>query len=360
MNKFKKYKCDTCNKTTEVANNSTHAFIDKCTLTQGCLGRLRFVEETNSQNLSPPEFLYSSDHNAGLKFPSLFSLNCSQQTEVFAAAPISAPRTGAEILELTFSEIDAKEQEFKEFQFNVIVPVSAISGKDHSVDHKILAFSANDEVQVYINGENVDSGNFTAENNLIKFKNPIVYQTFNASSLFVRVLVFAKKSETLRKLVFNSTNPGSSNGAWSNLAAISIGHSILNVFVCSDLSAVKVNTRLKFMSATLNGVQISGTEVHFLLSKAPHGKTERVLTKSIIAQNLDDSVNHLKFVSELGQNSIYATTTSVTNVFPVIKAASAFDQSIEQDSAIDFASTSLDIEPNNNIEAYDPLIIGPV
>ena len=47
MDKYKRYKCDTCNKEIDLDNNPTHAFIDKCTLTAGCKGRLRFIQSKN-------------------------------------------------------------------------------------------------------------------------------------------------------------------------------------------------------------------------------------------------------------------------------------------------------------------------
>src|SRR5574343_10010 len=49
MNKFRRYKCDTCNKETDVENDIKRVFIDKCNLTTGCKGRLRLVAEKNTK-----------------------------------------------------------------------------------------------------------------------------------------------------------------------------------------------------------------------------------------------------------------------------------------------------------------------
>lgn len=365
MNKFKRYKCDTCNKETDVENDIKRVFIDKCNLTIGCKGRLRLVAEKNTKEniLNYRQAAQSEEINTGdfneITIGEYVSLTSAAENVVFLAVKKGAesyPQNSPVLLNL--HEIVNTEQAFKEFQFNVSVPASAISGKDSSIDKKVLTFSPTDTVEVFVNGEVISPSLYTAENNIIKFNETVVYTTFNSSSLFVRVLVFAKEPETTKTLSFSRNYQNLSQGSWANANEITVAGETYEVYVCSDLSGISLNSRLTAASLTRNGATLSSDRAVFLLAQAPFGVHERIITKCVSFSDLVDALNHIRYSVESGKNQIKVTSQTMKSVFPVIRVSSYFDKATE--FSFDYTSASTDVELNNNINKKDSFILGPV
>ena len=365
MNKFSRYKCDTCNKETDVENDIKRVFIDKCNLTVGCKGRLRLVGGKNVKenilNVSLPS--QSEEINTGEEADAVIgeyvSLTSASENTVYLAV-----KKGSEVypqnspLILTMREIVKTDQAFKEFQFNVPVPASAISGKDSSADKKVLTFSQTDVIEVFVNGEVISPSMNKKKNNIIKFNETVVYTTFNSSSLFVRVLVYAKEPEATKEVSFARLFQNLGTGAWANANEVSFGGDTYEVYVCADLSGISLNSRLTASSATRNGAVVANDRIVFLLAQAPFGVSERVISKCVGYTDLTDALNHIHYSVESGKNIILVTSQSVKSVFPVIHVTSYFDKATE--FSFDYASASTDVELNNYINKKDSFILGPV
>ncbi len=365
MNKFRRYKCDTCNKETDVENDIKRVFIDKCTLTPGCKGRLRLVSEKNTkENILNFKLPAQSDEINANAFDEItigkyISLACDTGNALYVAVKkdFDVYPQNADLL-LNLHELVNKDQEFKEYQFNVSVPASAISGKDNSIEKKVLTFSPTDTVEVFVNGEVISPSLYSAANNIIQFNEAITYSTFNASSLFVRVLVYAKVPETTKSLVFKRNYQNLSAGSWSNANEVEIAGESYEVYVCKDLSSITLNSRLTCADAERNGSTVDLPRIVFLLALAPFGVSERVLSKIVRFGDLVDVSNHIRYSVEDGKNKVLVTSQSLNGIFPVILVSSYFDKGTE--FSFDYMSASADVELNNYIEKKDSFILGPV
>lgn len=360
MNKFRHYKCDTCNKETDVDNNITHVFIDRCNLTVGCNGTLRFIADTNVKDsvVNIDSVVQSNKIGAStedVSLPTYIDLASDTENSVTLALPVSAADNA--VATVTFNEVQNKETAFKEFTFSVGVPVVAISGKDTSVDQKVLTFNDTDSIALFINGQEIDESTYTASNNLIRFNETITYNTYSASSLFIKVLVFSKEDAVTKTLVFNRNVRALTDSSWSNVSTVEIAGEVCDLFTCVSLLGLDLNSRLSVTKVQINGQEIDLTRVNFLLSQAPFGPLDRICSQVINARTLDGTLNHVKYEVSSNKARILATSISLTNIFPPIKSMVNFVASAELDSA---GEISDDLSLNKNIPKNSNFIIGPV
>ena len=355
MNRFKRYQCDTCKKEVDLDNNITHAFIDKCNLTAGCAGRLRFVSEKNTKdNILNFENAVQGDRIGGListtSLGEYISLSSSSSNDlVLAIESQSYPQSAA--VEVMFEEAVGKERSFKEFAFNLTVPVIAFSGKDDSVEQKVLMFDNTDIVKIFINGQEISPEKYIAENNVIKFSEQIVYSTYSSSSLFVKVLVFIPTTTVNKTLTFKKNVPGLSQGAWSNVDKVTFNGKIYELFTCVNHLSLDVNTRLTFKSKTINNQQITSPGF-LLLSDAPFVYVDRIFTRAIQIDELNSSTHHIKY-----DTSFNVTANSISDLYPPIHVLSVFNADAESEI---LETIGTDVSANLNITKNNKYILGPV
>ena len=360
MNKFKHFKCDTCNKETDVDNNITHAFIDRCNLTVGCNGTLRFVADKNVKdtilNFDSAVQLNKIGVTAeDISLPTYIDLASDSANSVTLALPISAADNA--VATVTFNEVLNKETAFKEFTFSVGVPVVVISGKDTSVDQKVLTFNDTDSLAVFINGQEIDESTYSANNNLIRFNETITYNTYSASSLFIKVLVFSKEDAVVKTLAFNRNVQGLTDSSWSNISTAEVSGEVCDLFTCVSLLSLDLNSRLSVTKVEVNGQEIELGRANFLLAQAPFGPLDRITSQVINAQALDGTLNHVKYEVSSNKAKISATSISLSNIFPPIKPIVSFVSGAELDSS---GLVADDLSLNTNIPKNNSFIIGPV
>jgi hypothetical protein len=362
MNKYRHYKCDTCLKETDIENNLTHAFIDKCTLTTGCTGTLRFVEERNyKQNiLNFPSALQSSTIGTYLNdttLPEYLDASSSGENSVVAVVPTSLQSQSNSVLTVNFSEILNTEQAYTEYTYSLNVPVNVISGKDSSINQRVLTFGANDTVIVFINGVELGADQFTASSNVIRFTNQITYATYSTTQVFARVLVYTKQPISYKSLSFKRNVSGSSSGLWSNVSSMTMNGDKFDLFTCEDLSNLDLNTRLTVDSAQLDGKTIDKSIAYFLLAQEPFHPIDRIVSQVVKLDTLNDDVNHLlyKIISKVPR--ILVTAASLKDIFPPITPRVIFSAIVE--FASDTAAAE-DTSLNLNIRHTNQIILGPV
>ena len=363
MNKFKRYKCDTCNKEVDVDNNLTHAFIDRCNLTAGCLGTLRLISEKNyKDNILNFEKIVQTSKIGGISadssLPDYINIASSSANDLTIAVRSGiVPISSNSELVLFLSEIMSKEQEYKEYVFNLAVPVSVISGKDHSIEQKVLAFDSSDSVVIFINGQEVDSNLFAADSNLIRFNEQITYNTYASSTIFVKVLVFSAEVSVGRSLTFKKNVQGLSTSSWSNIDKITFGGRQYEVFTCESVSGLDLNSRLTVSGAKVGSQSISVDEIHFLLSQEPFHVSDRILSRTIQASALNSSVQHLKYQLVSKVPKLLVTSLALGDVFPSIAPLTIFDSKVEISTTTNVAD---DTSLNSNITSNNKFILGPV
>lgn len=364
MNKFKRYKCDTCNKEVDLDNNATHAFIDKCNLTQGCDGKLRLIGEKNSkENILNFDPILQLDSIGGSSGPVVLpeyidAASSANNFAVLAVKSSEATIIDSSTVVLTLNEVLSKEREYKEFTFNLAVPVNAISGKDSSIEQKVLMFDETDSITVFINGQEIEDTEYTAANNVIRFNSQISYSDFSSASLFVKVLIFSIEAPNTKYLAFrrNVQNLGSS--AWSNVKSIFLAGEQYELFTCLDFLSLTLNTRLNVASATLNNQSLDLNKIYLLLAEAPFGPLDRISTQVIPLADVDSNVNHFKY--ELVSDSsprFLATSLTLTSMFPAISPKEVFVYADEVDTV---GATADDTSKNSTITKTNQFILGPV
>lgn len=363
MNKFKRYKCDTCNKEVDVDNDLTHAFIDRCNLTAGCLGTLRLIGEKNyKDNIlnfdTPIQTSKIGGESVDKSVPARVDIASSGVNDITIAVRRGiVPISSYSELEISLGEIMNKEQEYREYVFNLSVPVSAISGKDHSIEQKVLAFESTDSVVMFINGQEVDSTLFTAESNLIRFNQQITYNTYASSTIFVKVLVFTAEETISKTLTFKKNVQGLSTSAWSNVDKVTFLGQEFELFTCQSLAGLDLNSRLTVDGAKIGSTNIPLDEMHFLLAQEPFHVVDRITSRSIRADHLDSSVQHLKYQLVSKVPRLLVTSMAIGDIFPAVAPLVVFNQKTE--NAIT-TSVADDTSLNLNITSNNKYILGPV
>ena len=362
MNIFRQYKCDTCNKETSQNSDNIHAFIDKCNITFGCSGRLRFVKEhtRNERNIHIENILQSEYILGDSPIPEIpkYIDAASSETNNLVIAIVNKPSFN-DFSEATiiFSEILNKEQEFREYTFNAQVPVNAISGKDSSSEQKVLNFDESDDITILINGETVDPSSYLAIENSIRFKKPITYNSYSSTSVYIKILVFAKAVSIEKSLTFLKNNNGQKLSAWSNVKEIKIGENEFALFTCQDISSIDLNSRLTVKEVKVDNEIIDNTFNILLLAEQPFGPLDRIVTKAILLNTLDSGSNHLMLSVVSKEVKVLVTSSSIADVYPVINLIKIFNVANELDSENKVADeTSL----NKSLTQNNQYILGPI
>ena len=360
MSKFKRYKCDTCFKETDVDNNLTHAFIDRCNLTVGCNGVLRFVADKNTK-----DNVLNFDSITQLDRIGSDSTDTSLGEYIDAASSdannmVLAVKTSAidsSIVSLTLKEIFAKERAYQEFVFSVSVPVTAISGKDNSVDQKVLTFDSSDSISVFINGQELDTSKYTAENNIIRFNELMTYNTYSASMLFVKVLVYTAEVAVQKTLSFRKNVQGLADTAWSNLGSVYLAGEDYELFTCTEFLGLTLNSRLTVEAVKCDGSSVAVANTYLLLSQAPFGPLDRIESRAICLAELNSRTDHIKYEVLSGVVHFLVTSNSIKDVFPQIKKKVIFVAKDELDTA---GNVGDDTSKNVNVVKNNKFILGPV
>jgi len=376
MSKFRKYQCDICRKTTEEVNDTKRVFLDKCDLTKGCRGTLRFVSETDVksgivnyqedviQNAGVSSLIPAQSLGEFITTLSQFSTSSASEVTLAVLRTGDAPEND-DTITVVFNEIKNQSKAFKEYVYSLKTPFSTISGKDDSAERKVLTFSSVDDIQITINGTIVDSSLYTYQNNIITFDDVVVYNTFKSSDLFVRVLVSAQNELVTRELEFRKTVQNLVTGSWSNVDSITVGANTYDLFTCIDLTPLKINTRMTFLEARKNNdsqsIDLSSNPGNFLwilLANEPFTAVDRIETTVIDLEQVVSSTQYLKIVVKDGKRNLLCSSDAVKDIFPTIAIDSIF--SVANETVADLTLVGDDSSLNNAITKTNSHILGPV
>ena len=361
MSKYRRYKCDTCLKEIDVVNDLTHAFIDRCNLTSGCNGTLRFVVGKNTKDsiLNFDKIIQTDEiGNVAVDTSIGVYVDAASSPKNNLVLAVKGTAVDSSVVALTLNEVFNKERTFKEFVFNLNVPVSAVSGRDNSVDQKVLTFDSADVISIFVNGQEIDESRFTAENNIIRFNEVLTYNSFSSSSLFVKILVYSAEQSVHKSLSFRKNVQGLTECAWSNVDQATIGLQSYELFTCTEVLGIGLNTRLTVVSATLDSVAVNLSDIFLLLAEHPFGPLDRIVTKVICLADLNSTTDHLKFeVTQTGGSKFIVTSNSLKDVFPQVRPSVIFSAKDELDSS---GNVGDDTSINQNINKNNKFILGPV
>lgn len=367
MKKYRNYQCDICKKQAEFLNDVQHAFIDKCTLTIGCQGKLRFVKDANSrtsqidvqsqvqQSFINPNFENLSQQQIGdFIDPSSNETN----TVVFAVKDNFLVNDNSSI-KFSLDEVSNSGKEFSEFTFNVSVPISVIFGRDSSINSKILTFDNDSEISIFINGQLIDSEKYDAIDNSIKFKSPIVYNSFSSATISVRIIVFKKIEKISKSITCFRNAQGLSKNAWSNVKSVIIDKVKYNLFTFTLNSQIfSINSKYNFTSAILDDSEyLSLADCVILLANSPFSALDRNASNLVNIKTLTDESNFLKYSLYFEKEMLQISSISLTEIYPPIQLLEIFEKSkeFEADSTV-----GVDTSLNRNINRNNSFILGPI
>lgn len=282
--RFITYKCNTCKRTKDFLADDLHSFINLCTITQHCPGKLAPIATKNIRSIlasnpiagvldwlpkeAPPEV-------SNKIIPKTFLLDNSF-SQVMCIAVKNSGQTLPTDFNLTFTVQKTNVQEFTEYVYNLGANQDTIIGADISSQAKVLKFTNTDNVSVYING-------VQTEDISVKYSDSVGYAivlntTRNVISN-IRVVVYPRIdiSETATiNFVKNNALILSKTTAWSNINSIILnGHKY--ILYSSVLNMLPANKELNlYPGNALNDLVLS--DMYFLLSNNPFTSIDRILT----------------------------------------------------------------------------------
>lgn len=238
MKKFVIYKCAKCFKEKTIDNSISNIFIDLCTLTENCDGRLSPISEKSLIDIS--NSLYSpiigkaiSNETITEKF---YNLTTNNNLELAIAVNSTEP-----FIDVKFTVNKENDVTYTEFYYVLNNVTDEITGQDSSVGKRVLTFKITDTVKVIVNGEEkLDGLDYR-----LAYSNNTGYKILFSDSLnvnaIVRILVYSESLTEEKTLRFFPSD-GYLNSSWSNVRKVKIkdyGQTLLNVYVCRDLDSTQ-------------------------------------------------------------------------------------------------------------------------
>lgn len=328
MKKYQRLKCTKCNRDIDKLVNITHYSPDRCTITQGCEGRLTPVEYRSSAGIATSPEVGLTDwqprgttHTANprLASPTLINLSTGSLSQIVVASTANTPT-----ITIEFEGKADKPKAYRAYVFRREGPFSTIAGVESGLEKKALRFTKDDMVEVFLNGvkqePNTDytiadgSASSVAPPNTIVFKN-VVDQPGVAQ---VDVIVSKEEVASSYYLVFKrniSDESRKNTGAFENIASVSgmIHNPDWKTYYLYTLDLEKIDIPLNTILVPKN------SEAMLLLARRPYTQLDRYSTVVIPLQEMDIEIEYLKYFAVDGVPTLQATQESILQIFPPLR-----------------------------------------
>lgn len=355
MSNFEVFKCNVCNRKIEKLVDQKRAPISKCNITYKCRGNLVKVSESDTKTMSGPATEANISNwvprgqleatkqtnianNSDYKH-SLVNVNSAQ--DVLSIAADETVVNNINELDFVFKVKRLSNAQYVEYFYNRPSNTSLISGQDDSSKRLALRFTSADTIQVYLNGVVQDPSAYDRS-----VPGRIVFgQPLTSESNQIRVLVFKQDASEYVKLRFvrNDLSTVISHGtsAWGNVEKIAYPrNATFAVFTCTDVSSIKINTRLHLdRIETLNG-EIPPGIGYLLIADAPYSSYDRNLNNAIhlgfMASDSEDSRLLIEYKKdEKHSPKFYMSTFAVQSIFPPIAILSKISDDVDTNKVND-------------------------
>lgn len=377
--KFITYKCNRCKRTKEFNTDNLHAFINLCTITQGCSGRLAPIARKNLRDILPSAPVSGlTDWQPRNSVAAITSTSVQLQTNVQLSSDSTGTLTLAvqnQVLpivmpthiRIVFAELSSDVQNYVEFDFNMAAGFTTITGADNSSSAKVLSFTESDSIVVYINGVHYDETNYTLvydqnqRGYMITFKSTVTY------SATVKIVVFPSTSINLTAPLTFVENQTISNNttAWLNASALSFNNTTWTTYTCSDVSGLPRNTLFNIYpgsnqilsdSATFNmalaGNSITLDQFAFLLANDPFTVIDRNHNAIVFLNDLVDDTTYVRYYSTYNFEELQVSNLAISALTAPIQ--------ITQVDNTGFEWLSINVQPTKIVEQQgDSTILGP-
>lgn len=406
--KYIVYKCDVCDRQTEIQLDGKRPDPSRCNITLNCRGKLQRLGERSVR-----EFLFTPivpglpDYiQRGTPIIPAPQLTVPNPITVFTASgsgiialsavrrSVSGPNanfyvkddTNANFILETISstydeplsstvkmvlfEISPELLTSTKYTYTINGPVQIVSGPDNSPEGKNLRFTTTNQLSVYVNGVVLDPIYYDRSvDNQITFT-PTIYDTNNVVEIFVYKDISAainnSKQVTLTFRPLVSTIPGDlalrNLDCWGNFAATIINNVERFTLFCTDLTQLSTDKSYGvayFEATNANGTQtrqLNPDEVFILLGREPFSFRDKEYYAYLTGTSLVTNQSVMTYKESAASGSLFLTVdeTAITQVFNQIKLSRRIADASNVSSTV--AGTALE-----GTEKLTPkYIIGPV
>lgn len=407
--KYIVYKCNVCERETEIALDGRRPDPTRCNITQRCRGLLERVGERSAR-----EFLFTPivpglpDYvprgtaivpAAKLTVPNPITVQSAMGAGIIAMSVIRTRVVGnsreyyivdengstltlevrhlnttiayTSIVRAVLFEISSELLTTTKYTYVVSGPVQMISGQDNSPERRSLRFTAANQLQVYVNGILIDpTGYDRTINDQIKFT-PSIFESNNVVEVFVYKDLSAAINNTKQiVLTFRALVPTVPDDlalrkldAWGNYGAVIIEGVERLILFCTDLTQLDPNKSYGvayFEAESYLGEKrkVKTNEVFIVLGREPFAFHDKELYAYLRGTALvdDNAVLTYKESQASGQLFLTVDESVITQVFDPIEQTKKITAITEITTTETVTGTALE-GTENLTKKY---IIGPV
>lgn len=350
MKQYARYMCSTCFRSTDRLVETKRASIDKCSITFKCPGRMSIVGYLNNAMILPavssglenwrPRWETKSTTNSAST--DLIDTSSGKSGTLTLAVQLPSSTNDVSTVDVVFGQQDEKPKDYKQFMFRFDSTFQLISGVESGLEKKALRYAATDDIDVYVNGLIREEGTaatmyqrYNGVNdvpaNTIKFNSPI---TDTSMINQVDVVISKAKATSAIRIPFSrnfENEADAKDSAWKNVRSVQIlqdgvytSYNLYHFDVISDAGSaapiLKKDSMLVPTSISMNNTPIALSRALILFATKPYLHIDRRYTVCARLADLDQERDYLKFVVVNGSPQILITSTSITDVYPPIKA----------------------------------------
>jgi hypothetical protein len=296
---FITYKCNTCKREIDIEEDQLRVFINKCSITQGCAGKLVPIKTKKTRNILSTDLdttifnknntLYPDKNNSDINF---VNLNSSYNTITIAIREFDdvplPPR-----INLRFNINSQNSTTFDEFVYRVS-NTKIISGKDNSNIQKVLKFSNTDNVLVFLNGQVLDESSYE-KSYFNSIGTSIILTNMIYSLSTIKILVYKPSDIVYTNYLefFENKYVTSFNTAWNNVNYVKSDGKNYKLFSSNQILNLPINSRLNLYPGD-NDALIDDNECFILIANPHYTVVDRILSSRVPLNNFVNDENYLR------------------------------------------------------------------
>lgn len=332
MKKYQRLQCTKCHRDIDRLVNTTHYSPDRCTITQGCEGRLIPLEYRSSAGIATsPEVGVTDWQPRGtittslkpLENKELLNLATGSLNQIVVASKRNLPT-----LTVEFEGKADKPKAYRAYVFRREGPFTTVAGVESGLEKKALRFTAYGEnpdmVEVYLNGvkqePTVDYNIADGNDSSAAPPNTIVFTKLIDQPGIAQVDVIVSKDEIastfnleFKRNIHDESRRGL--GAYENIDSVSgmINSTTFDTYYLYTLDLDQIDI-------PLNTILIpKDTDAMLMLARRPYTQLDRYTTLVIPLQGMNEEVEYLKYYAVDSIPMLFATQQSLLQIFPPLR-----------------------------------------
>ena len=342
MKKYLRLTCTLCRRDIDKLVDVTHYTPDRCTITQGCEGRLQPIEYRSSAGIAvTPEVGVTDWQPRGTRVTQNVKVPTGEDLINLATGSlkqlvIASPRDQAYIDVSLRGKVDTPKA-YRAYVFRREGAFSTISGVESGLDKKTLRFTATgdtpDMVEVYVNGvkreHNTSPEGFLFFDGKATFPlpvpppNTIVFNTPINEAGITQIDVIVSKVEVANDFSLRFTRnkydeSRATTGAYENISYVD---GMLNNDTWQRFYLYTLDLDLITSQIPLNTLLVptQDTTSMFLLSRKPYTQLDRYSTVVMPLKNLNTDGDYIKYYAQDSVTTARATSSSLLTIFPPLR-----------------------------------------